>query len=430
MMFYWKLAWRNLVRNRRRSLATASAIIAGYAGLNLLGGYILRVERHLRVNAIYVNRAGHLSIYKKDALDRFLLKPKKYVITSDELKIITGALHDMPQVEFFTPTLMGVGLLGNGEKSVPFLATGIEPQAERKAENHPEVLRWAKELVSTRAKDDPYFKQKDPDAISITKDLGILVGRNTPFASLSAAQKDLQLAGLSYEGDLNAVNATLQFQHSTGFALTEDTSLRAPYSLLKSLYQTEGATSVAVFLDSTSSIKKTTRQLQQVFKDHNLNLEIYPFNNDKISLFYVGTMGFLYMMAGFFVFLIFTAAALSIVNSMTIGILERGREIGTLRSIGFQESDVAWIFTREGVLLTLVSLGVGLVLTQITAALVNGANIRFDPPGIAGDMQFVLTPDVWLCVLIAIPLFLIALTSCYLVSKRLLKKSIVDLLVT
>jgi len=429
MMFYWKLAWRNLVRNRRRSLATASAIIAGYAGLNLLGGYILRVERHLRVNAIYVNRAGHLSIYKKDGLDRFLLKPKKYLITSDELKIINETLHDLPQVEFSTPSLMGVGLLGNGDKSVPFIATGIEPQAEQKAENHPELKKWAKELVSTRDKDDPYFTQVNPDAISITKDLGVLIGRNTPFQNLSAAQKDLQLAGLTYDGDLNAVNATLQFQHSTGFALTEDTSLRAPYSLLKSLYQTEGATSVAVFLDSTSSIKKTTQQLEQVFKDHHLNLEIYPFNNDKISLFYVGTMGFLYMMAGFFIFLIFTAAALSIVNSMTIGILERGREIGTLRAIGFQENDVAWIFTREGMLLTLTSLGIGLVLTQIVATLVNASNIRFRPPGIAGDMQFILTPDVWMCVMIAIPLFLISLASCYFVSQRLVKKPIVDLLV-
>lgn len=430
MMFYWKLAWRNMIRNRRRSLATASAIVVGYAGLNLLGGYILRVERHLRANAVYVNRAGHLSIYKKDALERFLLKPKKYIITSDELKIINEALHELPQVEFSTPSLTGVGLLGNGEKSVPFLATGIEPQAEQKIENHPEVLKWVKELVSTRNKDDAYFTQNDPDEISITKDLGILIGRSAPFSKLSAEQKDLQLAGLSYEGDLNAVNATLQFQHSTGFALTEDTSLRAPYSLLKSLYQTEGAASVAVFLDSASSIKKTTKQLQKVFKDHNLNLEIYPFNSDKISLFYVGTMGFLYMMAGFFIFLIFTAAALSIVNSMTIGILERGREIGTLRSIGFNENDVAWIFTREGMLLTLISLGAGLVLTQVTATLVNDANIRFYPPGIAGDMQFALTPDIWLCVLIGIPLFLISLASCYWVSRRLLKKSIVDLLVT
>ena len=31
MTFYWKMAWRNLLRNRRRTIATASAIIAGYA---------------------------------------------------------------------------------------------------------------------------------------------------------------------------------------------------------------------------------------------------------------------------------------------------------------------------------------------------------------------------------------------------------------
>jgi len=43
----WRLALRNLARNRRRNQATAVAIAFGYAGLVLLGGYATRIERFL-----------------------------------------------------------------------------------------------------------------------------------------------------------------------------------------------------------------------------------------------------------------------------------------------------------------------------------------------------------------------------------------------
>ena len=39
----WRIALRNLSRNRRRNLVTASAIALGYAGLVVLGGYATRV---------------------------------------------------------------------------------------------------------------------------------------------------------------------------------------------------------------------------------------------------------------------------------------------------------------------------------------------------------------------------------------------------
>jgi putative ABC transport system permease protein len=429
MKLYWRMAWRSLWRNSRRTIATASAIVAGSAGLNLLGGYILRVERHLRANSVYVNRVGHIEIYKKDGLDKFLLKPSKYLINGEELKSVRLILDRLPQIDFYTPTLVGVGLLGNGEKSVPVYATGIEPQAERKAENHPDVRRWVTEFSSSRDADDAYFQKSQPEEISITKELGVLIGRSVPFSQLSPEQKDLQLAGISYAGDLNAVNATLQFRHSTGFSLTEDTSLRAPFSLLQNLYQTNGAASLALFLKPDTSIAKTIKQLHAAFQNQGLDLEIYPFDNEKISLFYVGTMNFLYIMAGFFVFLISTAAALAIMNSITIGILERGREIGTLRAIGFKEKEIVWMFTREGILLTVMGLGVGFLLAQVIAFFVNKADIQFKPPGIVGSMQFILTPDLLLCVAIAIPLFLVSLICCYGVSKKLLKKPIVELLV-
>ncbi|MGZ3749054.1 MAG: ABC transporter permease, partial [Pseudobdellovibrionaceae bacterium] len=159
-----------------------------------------------------------------------------------------------------------------------------------------------------------------------------------------------------------------------------------------------------------------------------LDYQVYPFNDDAISLFYVGTMGFLYIMEGFFIFLIFSAVALSIINSMTISILERVREIGTLRAIGFTNSQTALLFTTESLYLTGISLCIGYILAQILGRIINVMNIRFDPPGIAGDMQFIVTPEAWFCFSLAIPVLLICLICAYVVSKRLVNKPIIQLL--
>jgi putative ABC transport system permease protein len=266
------------------------------------------------------------------------------------------------------------------------------------------------------------------ETISITKELGTLIGRKIPFANLAAPEKDVQLAARTFAGDLNAVNANLGFKHSTGMMMSEDTSLIAPLSVLQSLYGTDGATYLAVYLNPKVSVPNAFKRIQGGINTAGLDYQVYPFDDDNIGLFYVGTVGFLYIMAGFFIFLIFGAVALSIVNSMTISILERVREIGTLRAIGFTNSQTAKLFTIESLYLTGISLGIAYFAAQVMGMIINALNIRFDPPGIAGDMQFVVTPDTWFCFLLAIPVLMICLICAYAVSRKLVNKPIIELL--
>ena len=65
----WKQASRNLLRNKRRSLITGLAIMSGFCGLTLFGGYVARVERYCMVNTVYMNHMGHVQVHKKDGID-------------------------------------------------------------------------------------------------------------------------------------------------------------------------------------------------------------------------------------------------------------------------------------------------------------------------------------------------------------------------
>ena len=58
------LAWRNLLRNRRRSLMTLSAMILGLMAVLLFGGYIKDINYAMQTD--FVRRSGHLQIQHKD----------------------------------------------------------------------------------------------------------------------------------------------------------------------------------------------------------------------------------------------------------------------------------------------------------------------------------------------------------------------------
>ncbi len=429
---FLKIAFRSLFRNKRRNVATALAIAFGYAGLLLLGGYILRVERYLKVNAIYLNRSGHISIYKQsgdyDGLDRFLTKPKHYLFTAEEQKRIEERLSFLTdEVEFTAKYLNGIGLASNGNKTAPFFALGVEPKIENRLRNHPLVKKWTPELVRPEnGKDLGQSLAQAPDAVALTPGLAALIGKT----SESLGSLDLQLIARSFSGDFAAVDAQVVSQFTTGLALSEDSGLIAPLGLLQNLYDTDGITYFAIFLKPGVSIEKFRLKLAHLLAKDDLHAALYPFDYDKISLFYVGTMSFLYVMMGFFVFLVFGVVALSIINSMTMGILERTREIGALRALGFSPSYITSLFAAEGTLLAIGGLAVGALLAQVVAKLVNSENIRFNPPGIAGDMQFVLTPDLELCLALFVPIFLVSGVAAYLTASKKSKSNIATLMTT
>ena len=58
------LALRNLLRNRRRSLATLLAITLGAMAILLFGGYKTDIKYNLQTD--YVRRGGHLQVQHKD----------------------------------------------------------------------------------------------------------------------------------------------------------------------------------------------------------------------------------------------------------------------------------------------------------------------------------------------------------------------------
>jgi len=423
----WRLALRNLRRNRRRSLATGAAIVAGFVGLILLGGYLIRVEKTLRASSVYLNHQGHVSIYKIGGLENFSIQPSRYLVSKELLEQVRAMLSDSgdatkselaANIDWIGWNLSGAGLMSDGTRSVPFIARGVDAETIRRARENRFVRRWAPEFLTTESETFAVKAQMSPTAISLTRRLSELIG----------GAQEVQLAGQTVFSDLNAVNADVAAHHSTGVELAEDTSLLASLPLLQELYATDGVHFISIFLKEGVSPKPFSEKLNAQFSQRGLGLVAYAFSHPSISPNYVGSMSFLYAMSAFFLFLICGAVALSIVNSLTMGILERLREIGTLRAMGFRSHRISVMFAQESMALAVIGQVFGLLLAIGLASIVNHLGIMFWPPGTSGPIRFLLAPEWWCVALVFVLILVLSGVASYLTCRVQLRRRIVDLL--
>jgi putative ABC transport system permease protein len=448
MSLLWRLAYRNLIRQRRRNLATGLAMAAGYLGLLLFASYLYRSEHYLRVNAIYINNSGHLSIYKKGGLENFLARPREYLIDGERAAKLREVLQARSEIEFFGETLKGVGLIGNGCQSFPFQGSGVELEVDRRLRSHPQVLKWTPELVHLN-QGRPIHAYLGTEFRPVAVTPGLLrklaktrLGETVPFDAAApmpdcanaadlkrlSGETAVQLIGLSHAGDLSVVDGDLVGEYSTGLALSEDTGLLTSLEQMRALLGTEGTTFFSVFLKEGSSVDEVRRELQAQVDAAGLELEVHTYDKEEISLFYVGVMFFLYTMGTFFLLLVLGVITVSVVNFVTISTFERSSELGMMRALGFRLSDIARVFVCEVLLLTGASLVVGGVATFLLCSVVNAIDLRFHPPGIAGTMQFLLLLHVSFIVGCALLLLGLAVVTAWISTRIRMRQGIPNLL--
>ena len=120
-MLTFQIAFRNILRQKRRSILT---------GLSMTGGYVLFVFSFSLLEGSYGNiidiftldSTGHIQIHQDDYRDR----PKIYktIQNQEQIKV---ALTDNPEIKSFTPRVFSPALAYAGDKTAPSRIIGIDP---------------------------------------------------------------------------------------------------------------------------------------------------------------------------------------------------------------------------------------------------------------------------------------------------------------
>jgi putative ABC transport system permease protein len=370
------IAARNLTRNRRRALTALLTVMAGVISLVLANGFIQWVFWGMR-EAVIQSQLGHIQVMRPGYLGAGAADPYAYILPKNLPQ--RAVIESTPGVKLVTPRLAITGLISHGETTIAFMAEGLDPQKQRKAELS-EALRIAegRNLADDAAKE-------------------VILGRGLA-RSLDVKPGDtVTLLVTPSGGGLNAVEVKVAGIFVSTNQAYDDSSLRLPIDLAQSLVRVNGAQVWLVLLDDTERTDDYLTLFRNRFPQPTDRLEFVPwyqqadFYNKTVALF-SQQMNVLRLIIGCII-------VLSISNILVMNVLERTGEIGTLLAIGFKRKKILYLFTIEGLLLGLAGATGGVISGYALAELISAIGIPMPPPpgmeeGYIGKIR--ITPDVLL----------------------------------
>lgn len=352
------LALRNAFRNRRRSFVTLAAIAFGLAAINLFSGYIANVYAGLEQQAVMGERLGHLTIFKRGFQLEGKLHPKRYLFTPEETAKIEALILREPGTKLVSPRLSLNGLISNGEASTVFIGEGI-------------VADHNDKLGATLDGDAGGRLDSHRDAgVAVSSDLAKLLNlkKGETFSLLAS----------TIDGQANAVDADVVDIFNTGSAGTNDKYVLTTLALAQSLMNTESVERFIVLLDNAGLTEKLKLDLSRQIRAEGFDVEIRTWQ--EMSSFYTQVKGLFDMIFSFIASIVLVISAMSVANTMSMAVIERTREIGTLRALGLTNTGVVRLFAFEGFWIALLGCLLGLVITIVAALSINASGIGYTPP--------------------------------------------------
>ena len=457
------LAFRNIVRNRRRSGATVAATAIGISAILMFGGYVNHIQFALETG--YVQQEGQFEIIKKGYLDFGTANPAQYGIENyqDIVSQLKGDKTLAPMLVVVSTSLGLTGLGGNSDAGVSrtVVADGVvvdDVNQMRKWNDYGLREKYKPSELTGTSGDSVFVGKGVARELLICDQLHVANCAKPPVEAVDAAAKPLQTdigdlahaaqpAAASRKSDTPQMElltssargapnvAELKVVKAVNMGVKEVDDMYVGMHLAQAQRLVYGAapprvTAIILQLhhsDDMAAVRARVNQLlDTTMKGRGLEIrdfkEISPSFDQTVNLF-TAVLGLIFIMiAAIVLFMVGSATATSVV--------ERTTEIGTLRSMGVKRSGIKWMFVCEGLLLGAIGAAVGCVLALVLAWVVNMCNLSWTPPGATEAVP--LAVQVWgdwgMLLSTSIDILIVAVASAWLPAGRAARMNIVDAL--
>jgi len=409
-MIKWiKIAFRNILKNRRRSFVTLLAIATGFAAVSLFRGYADNTYWGLRQMAVRGEGLGHLTVYKDGWLNKGKIDPDRYMFSKEEIQRIIDLVEEDDDVILATPQIHISGLVSNGRTSAIFLANGVIPGDEK-------IIRGSWSAV----------RPVKGDGLSDARLYGVEMAEDLAGHLDLNPGSDAVVMASTLDGQMNALDIEVIGVYDTGSDATNDKYLRVPFAFAQSLYDTEKADRVVVLLDDWKKTEQARTVLLNRLSEAGLPCEIRTWN--ELSLFYSKVKGMFDMIFMFLFFIVLVIVVMSVVNTMGMAVIERTRAIGTLRALGLKRRGVGFLFAVEGAMIGLLGSILGIVLNVGVWAIIRAVKPTYIPPGVSTPVSLIVNLAPQAMLILAVFLVVLSLIAAILPARRAARQNVVDAL--
>lgn len=323
-----KIAYRDLVRSRRRSLLTLVAIAVGVSLLVFMSGFIQgaiadSIENNIRL------QTGHIKIRAESYdEDKVSLAWEDLLDSPEELAAQVRALDG---VEAASPVLWASGIVSTREESVGVRVFGIDPLSDVHARIRAGLAAGEYLLPDDRS--------------------GVLLGQRLA-ESLGVGVGD-QISLLVNTADEAPDEAIFSIRglYATGVPVYDDTTIFLPLSKAQAFTLTEGRASMILALLND---REQADGLSAALRAPGYTVLTWREMNRVILEAIQAGMGMLYIMY----LVVLLVVAVVIANTLLMSVFERIREMGILSALGMKGREILFMFLVEAGILG----GVGVIL--------------------------------------------------------------------
>lgn len=348
----FRLALRNIFRQRARSAVTLAAIVLGVSGLIVSGGFVKDIFIQLG-EAIIHSQTGHAQVFKQDFMERGTRQPERFLI--EEPDAIARRIAALPMVEEVSARMSFSGLLNNGRRDLAIFGEGIEPEKEAR------IGSYMRYLQGRPLTDDDLF--------------GIVVGEGVAQSLGLNAGDQATLVVSTAEGALNTLDVEVLGIFESFSREYDARAVRITLAASQKIMATPGANTLVISLHDTSATDSATAAVAAMLP---AGLEVR--NWTQLSDFYEKTLMLYERQFGILQFIILVMVLLSVANTVNMSAFERQGEFGTLQALGNRRRDIFKLVVIENTLLGLLGAVIGVALGTALALAISSVGIPMPPP--------------------------------------------------
>lgn len=330
-----KMAFQNILRNRKRTIITLTAVFFGVFLTIVANGFNKGLEWQIK------------NLYTKTDTSDFKIVAHNYVI--DELKnpiqypikddvALTRILMGDRIVKSFSPRISFYGSLSNGIDEIRSLGIGVDPVLEDA------VFHRSRSIVSGR-----FLKRYEE---------GIVIGEQLAKLLNLGVGDTITLIAQATEMGTNAYDIVIKGLIRTGNPLIDGGAFFIPDGLARNFLSIRGVTDIAVAVNQKASIQQMEATIgRQVSGEKIKILSWRDYAKDYIPLIEMRKK-----MIGVLTGMILLIAAAGIMNTMLMAMMERKWEIGNLMAMGVRPLEILNLFLQEGMIIGFLGSLIGVII--------------------------------------------------------------------
>ena len=379
-----KLAWRNIFRNKRRTLIAAIAIGIGLAALIFVDALMIGMAENM-VRTATASFLGDAQIHREGFRDA-----QEVLLTIQALDEVTTGLAQEEIVEHFTQRVLASGMITSPANVSAIIFVGVHPPKEQ-------FLSQIDDAIT----EGVYFEGESSRDVVIGAKLAETL-------EIGLGDRVVVTVAQTESGDLSQemfrISGIYQFageEMNSGMAFVRIEKAQEMLAIGNAAHE------IAIKFTSLAYAQDPTLPFWGTYSQHGNEVLSWTELMSQLTAILEMTQYTKYIMGA----ILFGVVVFGIINTLFMSLYERMFEFGVLRAVGTRPFGMARVILFEAGALAIVSIGLGAILGFVLTAVFAYVGIDYTGIEMTGvTMQEVIRPIMTVEQFTAYPVWLFIFT--------------------